>query len=150
MSEFDGAKKISSLPYTMNVSATGKDNPHRNSSFLRMGVKVPVFVGGGAKGNQWQYVNVGTNIDCSAKAMGDGRYKIDFNVERTSTYTPGAQAAAETAPGIKTVGARPILRQFHFSTTLVLRDGQSDDSTLASDPFNGHVMRIAVTMHVMK
>jgi hypothetical protein len=151
VSEFDGTKKITSLPYTMEVSAVGKRAHKLNYSRLRMGVQVPVLVGGGSKGNKWQYTNVGTNIDCSARAVGDGAYQINFNVERSSTYTPREQPAASEAPvGIKAAGARPILRRFRASTTLLLRDGQSNDSTLASDPFNGHVMRIAVTMHVMK
>jgi hypothetical protein len=150
VSEFDGTKKISSLPYTMEVSAVGERAGKLNYSRLRMGVQVPVLVGGGSKGNEWQYTNVGTNIDCSAKAMGDGTYQINFNVERSSTYTPGAEpTASETSVGIKAAGARPILRRFSASTTLLLRDGQTNDSTLASDPFNGHVMRITVTMHVM-
>lgn len=151
VSEFDGTKKLSSLPYSMEVSAVGERAASLNYSRLRMGVQVPVLVGGESKGNHWTYTNVGTNIDCSARAMGDGTYQIHFSVDRTSTYTPNAQqAASESASGIKTAGPRPILRQFRASTTLLLHDGQSNDTTLASDPFNGHVVRIAVTMHVMK
>src|SRR5271168_2683180 len=56
--EFDGDKKVKSLPYVLSVNA----GPHRDYqiSKLRVGTKVPSHTG---KDGALQYIDVGTNID---------------------------------------------------------------------------------------
>src|SRR5690348_1660047 len=54
--EFEGDKKVKSLPYTLVVTAGGK-------SVVKMGSRVPVYTG---KEHGMQYLDVGSNIDCQA------------------------------------------------------------------------------------
>jgi hypothetical protein len=58
--EFDGDKKVSSLPYSFTVNAD--ERRVRPNSQVRNGVRVPVSTGK----DQYTYLDVGTNIDCSA------------------------------------------------------------------------------------
>lgn len=141
LSEYDGAKKISSLPYTLDVSAApGKSNP---TTQLRVGVRIPIT---GSQG-KIQYEDLGTNIGCSARAMSDGVYQLLLIVMRNSVRSVGAKTETE---GVPLASGAPVIRSFRVSSTLVMRDGQSDESTVASDPFTGHLLRVLVTLHVEK
>ncbi len=44
----------------------------------------------------------------------------------------------------------PRFRTFRVSNTLLLRDGQTSQMTTATDPITGEVMRIDVTLNVLK
>ena len=88
VSRFDGERKIGSLPYTLQVAA----NDPRGVK-VRMGVEVPVPVttfatssgAGGSSSPQtsFQYRNVGTNIDCSADSLEDGRFRLLLTFEQS-------------------------------------------------------------------
>jgi hypothetical protein len=138
LSEYDGAKKISSLPYTLAANA----GPTMHT-YLRLGVKVPVQTGQ----NQYQYQDVGTNIDCSAWPLSDGTYKLDITITRDSVYVVGVDGHGE---GLQADSKQPVIRHFSVSNTLVLRNGQTDESTVATDPVSGHTIRVSVTLHVVK
>jgi Flp pilus assembly secretin CpaC len=141
VSEYDGTKKISSLPYTLDVNAV--TNRDAEWTHLRLGVRLPIRTGAG----QMQYTDVGTNIDCSAQALADGTYKLNLTTERSSVSLSGA---AKEVEGLQVANSQPIIRNFRVSNTPILRDGQSDESTIATDPVSGHLMRISVTLHVVK
>jgi hypothetical protein len=143
LSEYAGAKKISSLPYTLTVNTASR------ATHLRLGLRVPVATGGGSagQGTQWQYLNMGTNIDCSAKALPNGQFQLDITVDRNSAYPAGT---ANTMRELHIVSMAPIMRNFRVSNTLILRNGQTDESTVATDPTGGHVLRVSVTLHVRK
>ena len=143
LSEYDGTKKISSLPYTIEANAVAANAPSQ-WTHLRLGVRVPVQTGAGS---QFQYIDVGTNIDCSARSMGDGSYQLDFTTERSSV---SLQSAGKEMQDVHVSNLQPIIRTFRVSNTISMRDGQSDESTVATDPVSGHVMRISVTLHVAK
>ncbi|HEV2388170.1 MAG TPA: hypothetical protein VGS20_13040 [Candidatus Acidoferrales bacterium] len=148
LGEYDGATRISSLPYTVETQAAASANVHVTPAQLRLGVRVPVQRGDAAQGHsQWEYMDIGTNIDCSARSAGDGTYEINLTVERSSVYLEGTGGQAG---GLRVATSEPIVRQFRESSTLLLKDGQSDESTAASDPFSGHQMRVTVTLHVVK
>lgn len=58
--EYDGEKKISSLPYTLLVNADDKGP----QAAVRMGLRVPIETGAGSgTAKQFQYMDVGTNLD---------------------------------------------------------------------------------------
>lgn len=148
LSEYDGAKKISTLPYTVEAKAVATGNPRPAGTQLRLGVRVPIQTGDSTQGHsQWQYLDVGTNIDCSARALEDDTYEVVLEVDRSSVYLPGGEGQNA---GLRVATAQPIVRQFRVSNTLLLKDGQTDESTVASDPFSGHQMRVTVTLHVVK
>lgn len=162
--EYDGEKKVSSLPYVFLVDADEQPGMRPNTK-VRSGVRVPVATGSFQTGNngptisplvntQFQYVDVGTNIDCGATTMDDGRYKLMLTVDRSTILpepTPKEEKRAE-APRDDTSASvvNPAIRQFRADFNLALKDGQTADSFLATDPLNGHVVRLSVTLTVVK
>ena len=140
-----GEKKVSSLPYTLSVSS---DDPR---SRLRMGIEVPVTVQGKEGQPQNQYRNVGTNLDCRAEALEDGRFKPELGLEQSSVYAAEAGGKAQgSAPGDSHLGNQPLFRSFSSSANLVLRDGQTAQYTAATDPVSGEVLKVGVTLNVVK
>jgi hypothetical protein len=140
--EFDGEKKISSLPYVLFLRASQEHHDYFGS--VRMGVRVPIWTGG--KDSQIQYQDVGSNIDCDARAAQDDRYIVDLKLERSSIYTPKEEP--DQKPNEQP--HQPLLRTFRANLDLMLRDGQTTQSTVATDPLNGHTVRVDVTLNVVK
>ena len=130
--EYDGEKKIVSLPYSFSVNAD--ERRARPGTQIREGARIPVSTGK----EQWQYLDVGTNIDCSAQSQEDGRYKLSLSVERSSV----SQETSGTS--------NPIIRSFRADVNPILKDGQTFETIMATDPVNGHVSRITVTLTVPK
>jgi hypothetical protein len=150
LSEYDGSKEVNTLPYTLFLESA--PNNHRNRA-IRMGLKVPIVLNTSAPGQQQaayqvQYEDIGTNIDAEAKTIGDGLYDLDMNVERSSVYS--ADQGADGTGKIPQVGGSPVVRSFRSSFDLGLRDGQTVQGPSAADPFNGHVLKISVTLHLLK
>ena len=145
LSEYDGSKKLVSLPYDFRVISLAPKNGPR--TILRMGVRVPVNVSTIKDAPaSFQYMDVGTNLDCSAKTLEDGRYSLDMNVERSSIYFASPDSkTAEWSPGQPAPGGAPVVRQFRNSTTLIVRNGQKLEATLATDPVSGRVLKMEVT-----
>jgi hypothetical protein len=140
LTRFQGEKKLASLPYTFTATVDGR--PVR----MRMGVDTPVAVAqtAGSPMTSFQYRNVGTNIDCSASDAGEGRYRLMLTVENSSALT-GEMAAAGMA-----AGGNPMFRRFDSNIDPVLRDGQSVQTIASTDPVTGEVVKIDVTMNVVK
>src|SRR5215813_12909148 len=59
-SEFDGEKKVANLPYSFTVNAD--ERRAKPGSQIRTGARIPVSTGK----DQFTYLDVGTNVDCSA------------------------------------------------------------------------------------
>jgi type II secretory pathway pseudopilin PulG len=148
VSRYQGEKKISSLPYSLAVNANDVAPPGSGVCQLRMGAQVPVPTTVVSKDNvstpSFTYRDIGTNIDCSARTVDDGIYQLRLNIEDTSVYTNVQDKATPT------VGEMPVFRTFRSTNTLVLRDGQTRDFAAAADRVNGEVIRIAVTLRVVK
>lgn len=151
ISRFQAEKRISSLPYMLSVNAN--DN---SEARLRMGAQVPVPtmaaptvdgkpVAGLVKAGPIQYKDVGTNIDCVANSVDDGRFRLFISVEDFSVYGDfeGAQGASKT-------GDNPSFRSFRSTNTLVLKDGQSTQFTTATDRITGETVKVDVTLSVAK
>jgi len=132
--EFDGEKKISSMPYTFSVKADERRT--RPNSQVRSGVRVPIAT----NKDQFTYLDIGTNIDCSAMQQDDGRFKLTLNVERSS-ISPDVNGSSNTPPAV---------RQFRADINPVLKDGQTVESIASTDPLTGHVYRVSVTLNVIK
>jgi hypothetical protein len=149
VSRHQGDKKVSSLPFSVAVNA---NDPA--PSQLRMGAKVPVPSLMAPKGNATgmsgpmpgpvNYQDVGTAIDCVAKSLDTGRFQVWVSVEDTSVYT---NAQDGTTP---TVGEMPVFRTFKTKNTLLLTDGQTRQFTAGTDRVNGEVVKIDVTLRVVK
>src|ERR1700723_309979 len=129
LSEYDGTKKIANLPYTMPLIVTGK--PSGAYSTLRIGVNARV-----------------AHAD-------DEKYQVDLKVDRSSLYTTargqdGKAAEKEWSGGEAPPTTEPIVRQSRGDVGMILREGQSTEGTVATDPLTGHVFKVEVTLNVVK
>ena len=140
LTEFDGGKKVKSLPYVSYVNAVS--DPRRSEfTKIRLGTKVPVY---GGKEAGMQYIDVGTNIDCSASQSEAGSYRLRVVVERS--WVDGSSDLSGTAGQLP----EPIIRQFKNDMEVSLRDGQTSEPTVATDSMTGKVMKIEVSLSVLK
>jgi hypothetical protein len=129
-----GEAKIASLPYTFLVT------PGLRTS-LRMGAYTPITTSAAAAGEPPQYRNIGTSIDCSAAELPDGRYRMDLYVQHSSAFRGAGAGAANTAP---------VFGSFSVVLNPVLRDGQTIQTVASTDPVTGEVIRIDLTLNVVK
>lgn len=144
LTENDGEKKIASLPYSVLLNSDTSGHA-TYTSFARVGVRVPVS----GKDGQATWMDVGSNIDCGVQAEDDGRFTVRLNFERSSLYFQGRgdeKATIRTsetgAPYMPTIRAQSLL--------VTMKDGQSLEVLTATDPSNGHVFRISLTLNVQK
>jgi hypothetical protein len=138
LSRFQGEKKVSSLPYTLTVTTQKRTS-------LRMGAQVPVATLADKASTNFTYKDVGTSIDCSALALKGGRYVLEISIEDSSVYPDDARGAASTP-----LGNPPSFRSFRSSESIVLADGQSGQFTTATDKVTGEVVKVDVTLTVLK
>ena len=144
IARYDGTKRISNLPYTLAVNSNGENVR------LHMGADVAVpsatftpLAGNDKQVNplqSYQYRSVGTTIIASSKAAEDGRFQLSLSIEDSSVFTVPSGAA----------GATPAFRRFNSSNTLLLRDGQTREYTAATDRVSGEVVKVSVTLRVVK
>lgn len=156
LSRYQGEKKLSNLPYVMWLTAT-EPGASPDQTRLRMGVQVPVmstvFVSPGpdkpatVPQTSYNYRDVGTNIDCYARTMGDGTYKVSLTVSDSSVYFPDKD---KPQPGSPTIPMGPSFRSFTSNFNILLRDGQTAQYTTATDQVSGEVLKIDATLNVLK
>jgi hypothetical protein len=152
ISRFQGERKLASLPYTLLVTTGGA------RARMRMGVDTPIPVtstsDGGKQTTSIQYRNVGTNIDCAAWDRGDGRYQLSIGVENSSALALEKGPSGAVNPGGPLVDANPtgipLFRRFDANLDPWLRDGQTVQTVASTDPVTGEVVKIDVTMNVVK
>lgn len=147
LTEYDGDKKVKSLPYATYVNA---DRGYQFTK-MRIGTKVPVYAG---KDSGMQYIDVGTNIDCRAAHADVGGFRVELVVERSwvesDVLIPVVKPAAEDKSEFAGQFKQPIIRQFKTEMEISLRDGQTTESTVATDPLSGKVLKIDVSLSVLK
>jgi len=143
LSRYDGERKLASMPYTLLVNAGDRDN----RATLRMGVALPV-TSTGKDGPIVTVYDIGTNMDCTATPTDGGRYRINLAVNHSSVLESDQKQlqAAMPRPG----ASAQLIRSFTSSFFLNLKDGETGQSIAATDPVTGEVMKIDVTIHVVK
>jgi hypothetical protein len=145
VSEFDGAKKVSSLPYVLSTTSVN------SRPKLRIGGRVPVVTGTKAGDSSFQYIDIGTNIDCTVKPSDNGKYSLDFIVDRSSVYVPGDdKVKREWSLGDPVPNEDPLLLSFRGDLRILLRDGETREATEMTDPLTGHVIKVDVTLNIAK
>ena len=146
--EFDGDKKVSSLPYALHSMAEPDRNPSQSS--LRMGIKVPITTMG--KESQVQYMDVGTDVDCWVSSFADGTFRLRLSLRRSSLYSPsrGEGKQVEWKPGEPFLTSTPLLGSFTGMVYVVLRDGQTTQATVATDPVSGRTLKVDVSLNIAK
>jgi hypothetical protein len=146
LSEMDGAKKVSVLPYTLRLLASAQPE----TTVFKTGMRIPIRTGGKDPGEyQLEYLDVGTNINSSARTLVDGRYQLSLAVERSEVYVANAtDKPAVYAPNQSSLD--PIIQQFSDKRQIIIRDGQTVQVTMAGDPVTGHITTMDVTINVEK
>jgi hypothetical protein len=160
LTEYDGTKKISSMPYAIPFVLTHS----ALTSSLRMGIRVPVnFKTSKTEENSFTYVDVGTNIDVSDidyrlnhVLATPGRFSVQLRIERSSLYVPSRDkdghidGGKDWTAGEPPPGDEPMIRQFRGDVTLLLRDGQEAEATVATDPLTGRVLKVEAVLNILK
>jgi hypothetical protein len=169
LSRWQGEKKVSSLPFALymvtpavpaGMSQAGPTDPRRwaNQS-VRMGVDVPVgtvtSTSGGQNSNGSStssstttgpdYRNVGTQIDGRVMLLDDGRLSVSMNVKDTSIFTNDGSSPTQ----IK-VADPMAFRTFTMNNVLTMRDGQTLPFAMATDKISGDILKVDVTVTVLK
>jgi len=149
--EYEGDKKTKSLPYTLYVNAPDSPELKPQWAKMRVGSRVPVYTGGSA-GNM-TYLDVGTNIDARAAHTPEGHFLLYLNLERSwaegYTLVPVQRPPEQIDPHAGSF-QEPIIRNFRSELDLKLREGQTMESTMATDPISGKVMKVEVSVSVVK
>ncbi len=151
ITENEGEKKVGSLPYTFFLKAGGLGESWSAWTKVRMGSRVPVYV---SKDGGMQYIDVGTNIDSRAMAADEGRFDLAINLERSwvegDVLLPVEKVSGQSPDTHSGQFREPVIRQFKTELTLTMRDGQTIQSTMATDPLSGKVLTVNVSMNVVK
>ena len=162
LTEYDGTKKISSMPYSIPFILSRA----ALTSSLRMGVRVPVNSTTSKTGeSSLTYVDVGTNIDVSDidyrinqshLLSTPGRFSVQLKIDRSSLYVPSRDkdghidGGKDWTAGDPPPGNEPMIRQFRGDVTLLLRDGQEAEATVATDPLTGRVLKVEAVLNILK
>ncbi|MBV9888580.1 MAG: hypothetical protein JO119_18705 [Acidobacteria bacterium] len=146
--EFEGDKKIKSMPYASIFAATGQAP---DSMKLRIGSRVPLFTG---KDGGLQYIDVGTNLDCTADRLDEGKFGLRIALER-SWIQGDVPIPIDSTTQAQTGAAdnhfkEPVIGQYKTTEYLIARDGQTIETTVATDPLNGRLLKIELTLNVLK
>lgn len=151
LTEYNGTQKVNSLPYAL-YTVSNEPRGNRHSAHLRLGVKVPIATAEqSGTATQFAYQDVGTNIDCTVNRMGENQFSLDLMVERSSVSMPGSHGEeSDWKPGDMSLAPQPIVRSFRDNVTLIMKDGATMEGTSAVDPVTGHVLKIEVTLNVLK
>ena len=156
ISRYQGDDLVSSRPYVLALTTDrdGRGSLHMDAEIPVMNRPVPMPANPAnaadpdparfLPGMSYNYRSVGTQIESSARSVGNGRYKVTVVIEESSVYGEDATAMeAFRVPGV------PVFRSFGSSNTLVLRDGQSRQYTAAADRVTGERIRVDVALTVL-
>lgn len=149
LARYQGERKISSIPYVLNVNANGE------RTTMVMGTEVPIVsttftpsAQGGASPQplrSYNYRNVGTTITLGANTV-EGGFTVLMNIEDSSVFSPDARQQ----PGMPLMPDVPVFRSFKGQNSVLLRDGQTRQFTVATDRVTGEVLKAEVSLKVAK
>jgi hypothetical protein len=141
ISRYQGEKKTGSLPFTLWVNA----NDRRGTS-LRMGGSVAVpatAMGGGQAVASYSYREIGTKIDSTAESLDESRFSVGLAIEDSQVFSDATKPATGAA-------GMPAFQSFSSSMAVILKDGQSAQYTTATDKVSGEVIKVDVTLNVIR
>ncbi len=140
ISRWEGDKKVGNSPYVLMVVPSWGEMAARNQdgqrTSLQMGSEYPLPLGSDGKVN---YKTLGTNINVSAHPVENGKYNVYVSVQDTQVDRP--------KPG---QGGLPSFQNFRADNRLVMADGQTIQYTVATDAVTGQIVKLDVTMNVLK
>ena len=138
ISRWEGEKRTANLPFVLWVNTGGNAN-------IQMGSDVPVPTvtmkeGSSTPVQSINYRSLGTNISCDAAVLADGLYRLTLSVNDSQVF--------RTTTGPTQVG--PIYQNFRSTNSPILRDGQSVQFAVATDKTTGEVIKLDVTLNLVK
>ena len=141
IARFSGEKKIGNLPFVLLLMPTDD----RTSVQMSSSVPVPTSAFGPPGAVQsFQYQNVGTNISASTgKEQGSGQYVVNLTISDSQILTDAASPTEATKGMMRT-------QNFTSSVRLPLKDGQTITYNAATDKLTGDLVRVEVTLNVLK
>jgi hypothetical protein len=149
-SEFEGDKKTKSLPYVMYINAPDSTELRAGWVKFRIGSRLPIYVGK----NEMQYMDVGTNVDARAAYTGEGHVLLQLILERSwvegEVSVPVTKADASPSDPSGGHFQEPIIRGFKSELDMKLREGQPVESTVATDPISGKVVKVEISFTAVK
>jgi len=121
VTELEDGKKLNTRTYSLMCENEASSQASRWGAHLRVGSRVPVATGsfapaasnGGGPSTvntQFQYIDIGMNIDANMNTMDDGGLTLASTVEMSSV--------AES--GVAGTSTNPVIRQLRASTNSVL------------------------------
>ena len=140
ISRFEGDKKTASLPFVLWVNTGDQGNIQMGSE-----VQVPQMTFGSMKDGvptpttSYTYRTLGTNITCSAKALGDGLYRLSLDVNDSQVFRQSTAGATG-----------PVFQNFRSTNSPILRDGQQVQFAVATDKTTGEVVKLDVMLNLVK
>jgi len=150
--EFDGGKKVKSLPYTLYHNTT-----HGNllqADFTKLRLSTPVRIPQGS--NNYRVIDLATNLDCRAVRYDDGRFLVQLSAERfwveEETVNAGRMpsVSVQNSPNPDDQTKQAVVRNVRIDVYLLMRDGQTVETVAATDPITGRVFRIDATLNILK
>ncbi len=136
VSRFQGEKKTASLPFVLWVNTGGV-------ATIQMGSQVPVpstVIQGGQVASSFTLKDIGTNITCQASNLLEGLYKLEVSVQDSQVFR---QVDGKT-------DSLPSFQSFRSTNSPMLRDGQTVQFAVATDKTSGEVIKLEVTLNVVK
>lgn len=149
--EYDGDKKTKSLPYVMYMNPlNANDMKGSNWVRFRIGTRVPIYTGK----NEMQYVDIGTNVDARAAFRSDGHLLLEATLERGwvdgEVSIPVVKTDVSSADAASGRYQDPVIRTFKSTLDLNLREGQTVESNVATDPSSGKVTKVEISFTTVK
>jgi hypothetical protein len=147
--KYQGAKRVSSEPYTLSVTANDKNPNNPNNGRpgkIRMGIDVPMRAeraGDRDVPGNVVYRSIGNSADCVVASLDEVRFKIDCNFEQSSISRDPQRSQADAL-------APPMLRTFRSETAVILRDKESAQYVAATDPVSGEELKVGITLLVSR
>ena len=156
ISRFDGDKKVGSLPFVLMVVPSAvpaaTDDPRAirdgDQTSLQMGSDFPVptiTTTDGKTVSSVSYRSLGTNITASGRMLDESRFNVSINVQDSQLMSEptsgGASGRSESVPRFQ---------NFRSQNRLILRDGQTVQYTAAADKVSGEIVKVDVTLNVIK
>jgi len=126
INEIEDGKKINSRQYSMNVATN-------EPSEIKIGTRVPVAT----KDNEFQYMDVGTNI---MARLGENRDQTELTVRAESS-----SFALEPSQG-ENHDLHPAVRQLHLGGTVLLPVSKPFVISSADDPNSRRQFQLEVTV----
>ena len=148
--QFDGDKKVKSLPYSMYMNAPDATELRAGWVKFRIGSRLPIYAGK----NEMQYLDVGTNVDARSAYTGDGHILLQVTLERSwvegEVSVPMMKADASQPDSSNGHFQDPIIRGYKSELDLKLREGQPVESTVMTDPISGKLEKVEISFTILK